>query len=79
MTQGLGSGNFVPLPPKLIPYVNLRHRISCGRHPRLFWMGAVQRVLGQSAKPLILGVVRYLAGHTAAIRDDCGADILQTR
>ena len=68
---------FCTFAPKLIPYVNLRNRDHCGRHPRLFRMGTVQWILGQVAEPLLLGVVRHLAGHTAAVRDDRGVGLLQ--
>ena len=68
---------FCTFAPKLIHHVNLRNRDSCGRHPDLYRVGAVQRVFGQVAAPFVLGVVRHLAGHPAAVCHDCGADILQ--
>jgi hypothetical protein len=72
----LCSGNFVPLPPKLIQYVNLRNRNSGSRHSDLYRMGAVQRVLGQTAEPFVLGMVRDFTGHPAALRNDSGVCLL---
>ena len=73
------SGNFVPLPPKLIPYVNLRNRDIGGRNPRLFRVGTIQRVLGHAEEPLVMGVVRNLAVHYAAFRADRHSSAVQTR
>ena len=42
-------------------------------------MGAVQRVLGQTAEPFVLGMVRHLAVHPATLRNDRGVGLLQGR
>ena len=42
-------------------------------------MGAVQRVLGQTAEALFRGLVRHLAVHPAAVRNDRGVGVLQRR
>ena len=40
-------------------------------------MGAVQWILGADTEPFVLGVVRYLAVHPAAVCNDRGVGVLQ--
>ena len=61
----------------LIRYVNNRNIDIGGRHFGLFGLGAAQRVFGQAAEALLLGVVRHLAVSPAAVRNHRSAGVLQ--